>query len=276
MNLDAHQHFWKYNPEEYGWIDDEMSILKKDFLPQDLLPSLQKSDMNGTIAVEARQTLEETRWLLALSDAFDFIRGVVGWVDLRSDDLVNQLQVFTRHPRFCGVRHVIQDEPDDRFMLKEDFLRGIRHLKKYNLVYDVLIFEKHLPYTIELVRQFPDQRFVVDHIAKPLIKDHILQPWEKNIRKLAEFPNVFCKVSGMVTEADWHQWKPADLKSYLDVVFETFAAERIMIGSDWPVCLLCGEYSEVIGVVREYIQSLSQNEIKRVMGDTAMEVYGIE
>jgi len=207
MRIDAHQHFWIYNPEEYSWISDSMKVLRKDFLPADLLPLLKQSGFDGSIAVQARQSREETRWLLELAGEHDFIKGVVGWVDLCSVEAESQLEEFTLYPKLVGVRHVLQDEPDDMFMLQDNFLKGISLLRKFNLVYELLIFPGHLPYAIQLVKKFPDQKFVLDHIAKPLIKDKILTSWKEGIQQLALQPNVSCKLSGMVTEAEWKGWR---------------------------------------------------------------------
>ena len=275
MNIDAHQHFWRYNESEYGWMGPGMETLKRDHLPPDLLPLLQSAGFDGTIAVQARQVLEETRWLLELADQYSFIKGVVGWVDLRSPQLHQQLEPFAAHPKLRGVRHVVHDEPDDQFMLREDFVRGIGLLSEFGLTYDLLLFPKHLPVACELVKRFPHQRFVLDHIAKPLIKDGILEPWATDLRKLAAFPNVFCKVSGMVTEANWQAWEPADFTPYLAVVLDVFGAERVMIGSDWPVCTVAATYEQVISIVADYIRQFSPDQQKRILGENARRFYGI-
>ena len=253
MKIDAHQHFWIYSQQEYAWIDDHMEILKKNYLPQNLLPLLQQNKVAGTIAVQARQSLAETRWLLSLAQTNTFIKAVVGWVDLCAKDLEEQLHEFSQHPKFTGVRHVVQDEPDDHFLMKKKFLRGVEKLERYHLTYDVLIFPRHLPVAIDFVSHFPEQRFVLDHIAKPPIKDRILQPWKNDIRRLASCANVYCKVSGMVTEANWQRWHNEDFYPYLDVVFEAFGPKRIMYGSDWPVCTLAGTYHDVFNLFIEYV-----------------------
>lgn len=276
MNIDAHQHFWRYDPQEYGWIGPEMALLRKDHLPDDLLPTLTSAGIDATVAVQARQTLEETRWLLELADQHDFIKGVVGWVDLRSPQLREQLERFSRHPKFRGVRHVVQDEPDDQFMLREDFIRGLKMLAGFGLAFDILIFPRHLPVAYELVSRFPEQRFVLDHIAKPFIKTGGVAPWDAEMRRLAGFPNVFCKVSGMVTEAGWKAWKPADFRPYLDVIFEAFSPRRIMFGSDWPVCTVAASYAEVLSIVRDYIQPCSSGERALVLGENARTFYRIQ
>jgi L-fuconolactonase len=276
MKIDSHQHFWKYNIRDHSWISPEMKVIKRDFLPADLQNELKKNGFDGSVAVQARQTTEETEWLLHLADHFSFIKGVVGWVDLRSNKLEKQLEAFSMHPRFVGVRHVIQDEPDDNFILSEVFQNGIRVLEKYDLVYDILIFQKHLPQTIEFVKKFPGLTFVLDHIAKPLIKEKVMSPWKEKLTELAKFPNVYCKISGMVTEADWFQWQKGDFVPYLDIVFNTFGTDRVMIGSDWPVCLLAGKYSEIIEIVSSYIANFSEHEKKAVFGENAVKAYRLK
>lgn len=275
MKIDAHQHFWIYNAREYGWMGPGMEILKRDYLPPDLAPLLTSAGIEGTVAVQARQCLEESRWLLELADQYPLIKAVVGWVDLCSPEVDEQLTTFARHPKFRGVRHILHDEPDDRFMLREGFVRGIGCLAKYKLTYDLLLFPRHLLVACELVERFPEQPFVVDHLAKPLIKTHELSPWEADIRRLATFPNVFCKVSGMVTEADWQHWTPADFTPYLDVIFECFGPKRVMAGSDWPVCTLAGNYSQVMRVPADYLGKLSKGEQAAVWGENAKVFYGI-
>ncbi len=275
MRLDAHQHFWRYSPREYPWIGRGMELLRSDFLPADLLPPLQSIGFDGSIAVQARQSIEETIWLLALADQHAFIRGVVGWVDLCDPQLKQQLERFAVHDKFCGVRHVLHDEPDDRFMLREDFRGGIGFLAEFNLAYDLLLFPRHLRPAADLVARFPRQRFVLDHIAKPPIKDGVMEPWGRDIRQLAGFPNVSCKISGMVTEADWHGWKAGDFTPYLDVVFEAFGANRVMIGSDWPVCTVSAPYDRVMSITMDYTGQLSDHEQKMVLGQNASAFYGI-
>jgi L-fuconolactonase len=272
MRIDSHQHFWKYDPIEYPWITDKLAVLKRDYLPDDLVPELKKAGLDGCIAVQARQKLEESRWLLSLADRDPIIRGVVGWVDLRSPQLEEQLAEFSRNSKFRGVRHVVQDEADDQFMLGQDFQNGIAKLKRFNLTYDILIFPKQLPAAIELARKFPEQKFVLDHIAKPFIRDRKITPWDNQIKELARHPNVWCKVSGMVTETKWHEWKNDDFKPYLDVVFKAFGADRLMFGSDWPVCLLSGDYQEVFGLVNSY---LGTAEREKFIGGNAAAFYGI-
>jgi L-fuconolactonase len=273
MRIDAHQHFWQYDREEYGWINDEMAVLRRDFLPADLKPLLAAAGFGGCVAVQARQTLEETRWLLELADRNDFIRGVVGWVDLRSAALPDQLAEFTRHPKFVGVRHIVQAEPDEAFVLRADFQRGIAQLAQYGLAYDILIYPRQLRAAIQFVEAFPEQRFVLDHIAKPLIAQGTIEPWNTHIRALAQFPNVWCKVSGMVTEARWKDWRAEDFRPYLDTVFEAFAARRILIGSDWPVCTVAADYSRALGIVTDYIAQFPRERQDAILGGNCAAFY---
>jgi L-fuconolactonase len=273
MFIDAHQHFWYYNPHDYSWINEQMSVLKRDFLPEDLLPELKQLNFKGSIAVQARQSPEETYWLLQLASEYEFIKGVVGWADLCSTDVEKQLERISRHPKLVGVRHVIHDEPDDRFMAREDFRYGISLLSKYNLTYDLLIFAKHLSLATELAYTFPDQKFVLDHMAKPGIKNQIRSPWDKDIGELAKLPNVYCKLSGMVTEADWKHWKASDFRYYLDVVFDRFGEDRLMIGSDWPVCSIAGDYRQIMPIVIDYLKQFNEEIRMKIMGTNCRKFY---
>ena len=273
MRIDSHQHLWIYNQQDYGWISDELSKIQRNFEPNDLLRELKANQFDGSIAVQARQSLEETEWLLSLADKNDFIKGVVGWVDLRSDKLESQLLTFSKNRKFVGVRHVVQDEPNDQFVLEEDFLDGISLLSKYNLTYDILVFEHQLPASIKMVEKFPQQKFVIDHIAKPRVKESILSPWKENIEIMAQHPNVYCKLSGMITEANWHDWSENDFTKYLDVVFESFGPDRLMFGSDWPVCKLAGTYSDTVNLVEKYTAVLSEKSAQSIMGKNALDFY---
>ena len=273
MRIDAHQHFWTYDPREYDWIDDSMASLRRDFLPADLQPELENNGFQGCVAVQARQSLEETRWLLELAASAPFILGVVGWVDLCSPRLRSQLELFARNPKLVGVRHIAQGEPDDRFLLRPDFLQGIALLEEFNLAYDVLIYSKHLPVATEFVSRFPRQRFVLDHLAKPPIKSRSLHPWEKDIRELAKFPNTSCKLSGLVTEADWKAWTPDHLFPYLDVALDSFGPGRLMFGSDWPVCTVAASYSRVFQSIERYIAKLPAEARDAIFGGNAKEFY---
>jgi L-fuconolactonase len=252
-----------------------MGSLRTDYLPGHLAPLLKAAGIDGTVSVQARQVVEESYWLLEFAEKNPFIKGVVGWVDLRSPKVVEQLEKLIRYPKLRGVRHVIHDEPDDRFMIREDFRRGLSRLKRYKLTYDLLVFPRHLPIACELLKLFPKQPFVLDHIAKPLIKERILEPWRTDLGRLAKFTNVYCKVSGMVTEADWEHWEREDFTPYLDVVFECFGSKRIMIGSDWPVCTLASDYSRVIEIAADYLQKLSRDEQTDVWGENAKRFYGL-
>jgi L-fuconolactonase len=274
--IDSHQHFWRYRPATHGWIDERMGVLKRDFGPADLGPLLVAEGFSRSVAVQAAQTLDETRYLLDLAREHELIAGVVGWVDLRSPDLETQLQEFTAHKKFKGVRHVAQDEPDDRFLVRDDVLNGISALESFGLAYDLLVYPRQLPAAAELVRRFPRQRFVLDHLGKPDVRQGAISPWREQIRDLAGSSNVSCKLSGLVTEASWADWKPEDLWPYLDVAFECFRAERLMIGSDWPVCTLAGDYGRVMGVVKDYLSRRSAAEQHAVLGATAARVYGLE
>ena len=279
MRLDAHQHYWKYSAEQYEWISEEMGALKRDFLPADLRPLLEREGFEGSIAVQARQDVEETEWLLHLAAENEFIKGVVGWVDLCAADVEADLERLTREskqPKLVGVRHVLQGEPDDEFMLRADFKRGIGKLAEHGLTYDLLLYPRHLPVAVRLVREFPEQPFVLDHIAKPLIAEGLVEPWDRDIRELAKFRNVWCKVSGMVTEAKWKGWKAEDFRPYLDVVFEAFGPERVMIGSDWPVCTVSGDYGATMGIVKEYVEQMEPEDREDVLGGNCGLFYKVE
>jgi L-fuconolactonase len=274
IRLDSHQHFWCYNPAQYVWMTEQMRVLRRDYLPADLEPLLDSIGFDGSIAVQARQTIEETEWLLQLADTHHGIKGVVGWVDLCSPNLRQQLERFGRHPKLVGVRHVVQDEPDDQFMLRPEFRRGIGQLREFGLTYDLLLFPRHLPVAAKLVAEFPEQPFVLDHIAKPAIRDGQISPWREDIRQLAQFPNVCCKLSGMVTEANWKQWQPGDFQRYLDVVLDCFGPDRLMIGSDWPVCTLSGDYASTMRIVMEYLDQLTLLARTGVLGENCARFYG--
>lgn len=254
-------------------MTDEMAALKHDFLPQDLKPLLDLAGFDGCVAVQARQSLEETRWLLELAGKNDFIRGVVGWVDLCSPELTAQLEQFAGHAKLVGVRHVVQDEPDDGFMLRPEFRRGIGRLAEFGLAYDVLIYPRQLPAAVKLAAEFPAQPFVLDHIAKPPIAEGKLSPWAAGLQELARLPNVFCKLSGMVTEARWKAWKAEDFRPYLDMVCEAFGAERLMIGSDWPVCTLSADYGATLDLVKGYIRGFPSGAVEGILGGNCARFY---
>ncbi len=278
MRLDAHQHFWRYSTEKYPWIP-EGSALAQEWLPADLAQLQIPLGFDGSIAVQAQQTVAETEWLLSLADQDARIHGVVGWVDLQHDRVEDDIARLSMHPRLVGVRHVVQDEPDDQFMLRPEFQRGIGRLQAFKLRYDILIYPRQLPAALQLVRNFPDQPFVLDHISKPFIRAGTLSPWREQIRELAQHPNVLCKVSGMVTEADPNNWKQDDFVPFLDVVFEAFGTDRLMFGSDWPVCLLAGSYDRVVGLLEDYVGTrnrLDSSEAAGLWGVNAARFYGVQ
>ncbi|KAB7529058.1 amidohydrolase family protein [Flagellimonas olearia] len=273
MKIDSHQHFWRYSPSSHAWIDSTMGVLKKDFLPEDLEPLLQNHELDGCVAVQADQSEAETEFLLKCAEEHPFIKGVVGWLDLCAEDIEEKLQEYSKNPLLKGLRHIVQDEPDDYFMLRPEFLRGISLLEKYGLTYDILIFPKHLSSALELVKLFPNQPFVVDHIAKPKINGKIEPCWEHYMNQLGQQDHVYCKASGMVTEAKWGKWSKSDFIPYLDVVFQSFGADRIMFGSDWPVCLLSAEYKQVNCILTQYLTKYPRESRKQVMGLTAQKFY---
>jgi L-fuconolactonase len=273
--IDAHHHLWRYSAAEYGWIDEEMAKLRRDFLPSDLTAAMATAGIDGTIAVQARQTMEETRWLLDLVDTTDAIRGVVGWAPIAGEEFPGVMEEFDGREKLKGLRHVIQDEKDEHYILREDFNSGIRTMVDSGLVYEILIYERHLEDTIYFVDEHPQQAFVLDHVAKPLIAAGQLEPWATRMRELGRRENVWCKLSGMVTEANWKTWTPESLKPYLDVVVEAFGPGRLMAGSDWPVCLVATEYAQWFEVLRNYFAEFSADEQNRVFGGTAIEVYGL-
>lgn len=275
LRIDSHQHFWKFDPVRDSWITEDMSVIRRDFLPPDLAPNLQQHALDGCIAVQSDQSEKDNDFLLELAEANPFIKGIVGWVDLQAENIEESLDFWCRHKKLKGFRHVLQGETDRALMLKPEFKRGIKALEKHEYTYDILIFPDQIAYATKLAQFFPDQKFVLDHIAKPLIKDHLTEPWGKDIRELAALSNVYCKVSGMVTEADWKTWKNEDFTPYLDTVFEAFGAERLMFGSDWPVCLVAGGYQKMIGIVEEYTSRLTENEQKLFWGGNAERFYSL-
>lgn len=271
MRIDSHQHFWKYTVAEYPWIG-QGTPLQRDWLPTDLAREAAKVHIDGSVAVQARQAVEESRWLLKLAEESVLIKGVVGWVDLQSDKVEDELALLAKHKKFAGIRHVVQSESAD-FMLKPEFLRGLGKLKQFNLAYDLLLFPKHLPSAVKVVQQLPEQRFVLDHIAKPMIRAGLMQPWKDDFKELAKHPNVLCKISGLVTEAKLQGWRKEDFRPYLDVVFESFGEDRLMFGSDWPVCLLAGSYEDVHGLAADYFNQFSAEARKKFFGENAAKFY---
>ena len=272
MTIDAHQHFWRFEPARYGWIDDSMAALQHDFLPADLEAVMRAEGVDGTIAVQARQDEDETGWLIELANERPFVKGVVGWVDLRADDVDRRLERVGHEPCLVGIRHVVQAEPDG-FLDGARFRRGIAALERLDLVYDILIYARQLPEATRFAAAFPGQRFVLDHLGKPDIRGGAFAPWRRDIMALAALPHVCCKLSGLVTEADWRTWTPAQLRPYLDTALEAFGAPRLMFGSDWPVCTVAASYAEVVALVRDAIGEYSAEERARILGRTAADVY---
>ena len=273
--IDSHHHLWRYNDAEFDWIDDRMKCLQRDFLPSDLEALLTPQSIDGTVVVQARQSLEETNWLLRVAAECATIRGVVGWAPVSGTSFEKELERLASNLALKGLRHVIQAEPDENYILREDFNRGISVLTKIGLVFDILILERHLPQAIDFVDRHPNQLFVLDHIGKPAIMEKTYDPWQSNIARLAERENVYCKVSGMVTEASWATWKEDDLTPYWDCVLHAFTPGRLMFGSDWPVCLVASSYEKWFEVARGWIRHLSATEQERILGGTAIEVYGL-
>ena len=275
MKIDAHQHFWNYHPTRDAWITDDMKVIQRDFLPVDLEPLLRKNGIDGCVAVQADQSEDETIFLLEHAEKNDFIKGVVGWIDLRSESVQSRLGKFARFRKLKGFRHVVQAEPDDQFLLGEAFCRGIALLGNYRFTYDVLIKPHQLQAAIRFVEKFPNQLFVIDHLAKPFIKDKILGDWKKEIQQIGQFENVCCKISGMITEADWKNWKTIDFRPYIDQVLGSFGTDRVMFGSDWPVCLVAGSYDQVCEVVDKNTSHLSQHEKRSLWGLNAQKFYDL-
>jgi len=276
MRIDSHQHFWEFDAVRDAWITDEMSVLRRNFLPPDLSPELAAGAMDACVAVQADSSEEETEFLLALAARYPFIAGVVGWVDLRSPGAARRLEHYSQFEKFRGVRHIVQAEPDDQFLLRQDFCRGIAALGQFGFTYDILIYPRQLPAAVRFAERFPDQPIVVDHLAKPLIRAGEIADWERRMRALAAHPRVFCKLSGMVTEADWRGWKPADFAPYLDVVYDAFGPERLMFGSDWPVCLLAASYRQVRELAASYVRAHGPAAEAAIFGGNAVRFYGLK
>jgi L-fuconolactonase len=271
--IDAHQHFWQFDPVRDAWISDDMAAIQRDFLPEDLAPVLQEHGLDGCVAVQASQSEAETDWLLELAARHDFIKGVVGWVDLRAENIHERLAHYSHFEKLKGFRHVLQGETDRALMLRPEFRRGVAALYQHGFTYDLLVLPDQLGFAAELAEAFSTQPFVLDHLAKPLIKTGELEPWRRDIQALAAHENVMCKVSGMVTEADWQHWRPADFWPYLNVVFEAFGPNRVMFGSDWPVCNVAGGYGRMHALVADYVAQLAPGEQARFWGDTATAFY---
>lgn len=274
IKIDAHQHFWQFDPIRDAWIDDTMTLIRRDFMPQDLQPILIDNGIDGCVAVQADQSEKETEFLLNIATKYDFVKGVVGWVDLKADNIGERLAHYTQHPYFKGVRHIAQAEADD-FLLQKKVLRGISHLNKYNLTYDILVYAQQLPAAIELARLFPSQKFVLDHIGKPKISEGVSNHWKIHIEQLAALPNVYCKLSGMVTETAHFSWKSEEFNPFLEIVLSAFGVDRVLYGSDWPVCLLAASYMEQLAIINNYIATLSKDEQAKIMGSNAVSFYNL-
>ena len=275
MVIDSHQHFWKYEPVKHSWIDDDMSVIRRDFSPSDLAKVYQENSIDGCVAVQADQTLEETDFLIDLASINNFIKGIVGWVDLRAENIENVLEKYSTDKIVKGFRHVVQVEADHNFLLRPNFTRGISLLEKHNFTYDILVFPHQLGSVLEFVKKFPHQKFVIDHIAKPYIKDGYFEGWATMMTAIGKHENVSCKMSGMVTEADFNIWTPEQIHPYMDTVLEAFGSKRILFGSDWPVCLVAGNYSKIKKLTTDFISQLSQIEQNSIMGNNAIEFYNL-
>jgi L-fucono-1,5-lactonase len=278
LTVDAHQHFWQLSrPFNYGWLDDPaLAKIRRDYLPEDLEPLIRAAGVDRSIFVQTQHDLEENRWVLGLANRHPFLAGVVGWVDLGSEDCERQLLEFREHPRFVGVRHVVQDEPDDDFLIREPTLRGLGVLERLGVPFDLLLYVKHLRHVPTLARALPDLPMVIDHLAKPRIKEHLTEDWLPAFREAASFPNVSCKLSGMVTEADWGRWSPGDFRPYVQSALESFGPDRLMFGSDWPVCELAANYGQVRQALEDALGPISATEHSAIFGGTATRFYGLQ
>jgi L-fuconolactonase len=275
MNIDAHQHFWQFDAIRDAWITDDMQVIRRNFLPEDLKLVLEQNQIDGCVAVQAAQESAETDFLVQLATEHDFIKGVVGWTDLQAPDLAEKLAEYKKEPKLRGFRHVLQAEPDAAFMLRPAFVAGVKALRDYGFTYDILIYPQHLPTAVKLVQQCGDQPFVLDHLAKPYIREGKLEPWEKDLTALASQENVYCKISGMITEAGWNTWTYEQLVPYLDIAFAAFGPDRLMFGSDWPVCLVAGDYRQVKQVLEKYLEDFSPSERDKIWGGNATRFYAL-
>lgn len=276
MRIDAHQHFWKFDPIRDSWINDQMSVIQKDFLPHDLYPILVNNGIDGCVTVQSDQSEKENTFQLSNAEKYDFIKGVVGWVDLVAKNVEERLEYYSQFKKLKGFRHILQSERQRDFMLRLDFMYGIGLLKKYSFTYDILILPDQLKYVYQFITTFPDQPFVIDHIAKPYIKDQKTGDWKKEMFILGSSENVFCKISGMVTEADWKTWQKEDFTPYLDVVVDAFGTDRILFGSDWPVCQVAASYEQTIGIVENYFASFTEDEKANIFGKNAIKFYKLD
>ena len=275
MRIDSHQHYWFYHPVKDAWITDEMNVIKRDFSPGDVWPLMQKNNIDGCIAVQADQSENETKYLLSLAEEHPFIKAVVGWVDLRSPVIADRLEYFSRFRLLKGFRHIVQAEKEVDFLLREDFCNGIKYLSRYNYTYDVLIHPRHLKYALQFVERFPGQKFVIDHFAKPFIKHKATEPWLSDLSKFSAYPNVYCKMAGLVTEADWVNWKKEDFVAYFEAVLNIFSADRIIFGTDWPVCLTGQSYDQVCELTQYLAGGLSATDQLKIWGGNAEAFYDL-
>jgi L-fuconolactonase len=273
--IDSHQHFWKFDPVRDSWIDERMAVIRRDFMPEDIEPLLSARGIDGCVSVQADQSEEENTFLLAHADQHDFIKGVVGWVDLQAPDIHERLRYYSQFKKMKGFRHILQGEKQRDFMLRPEFKRGISALRSFGYTYDILIYADQLKFMEKFIEAFPDQPFVIDHLAKPYIRDKKIDEWKKDMMSICKYDNVFCKVSGMITEADWQHWKNEDFKPYLDVIIEGFGMSRLMYGSDWPVCLVAGSYAKTSNVVKEFFSTFTANEQAAFFGGNAIRFYNL-
>ncbi|WP_266202390.1 amidohydrolase family protein [Pontibacter kalidii] len=275
LKIDAHQHFWKYNPWRESWITDDMAVIQRDFMPEDLQPLLHQNGFDGCVLVQSSQPEEENVFLLEQAQKYDFVKGVVGWVDFLAEDVEEKLAYYKQFEKLKGFRYILQGNPDPAIMLRPEFLRGVGKLAKYGYTYDVLIYPNQLDYSREFVAAFPDQPFVIDHLAKPDIQNQSIADWRQSMKAFGKYENVCCKVSGMVTEADWQHWKKEDFRPYLDTIVETFGTSRLLFGSDWPVCLVAASYAEMLGIVEDYFSAFSEEEQAAIFGGNAATFYNL-
>ena len=276
MKIDAHQHFWQYDKIKHSWITPQMKAIQHDFMPNNLINLLKNNGIDGTIAVQVDQTEDETAYLLKLANEHSFIKGVVGWVDFQDENIDQRLEYFSNFPKLKGFRHIVQAENDPNFLLRPQFLEGISKLEKYNFTYDILIYENQIENTIHFVRQFPNQKFILDHIGKPKIGKGLLKPWASNMIELGKYKNVYCKLSGLVTENDWNLWTEDDFIPYFETVFEAFDTNRLVFGSDWPVCMLAASYEQTLSILENNINGFSDQEKSKIWGENAIRFYNLQ
>ena len=274
MVIDAHVHFWKFDKKRDAWITDDMKVLQQDYLPEHLATTLKRNGVDGVVAVQASQEEVETRFLAELANTHPIIKGVVGWIDLQADNIAERLEHFTQYASIRGYRHVVQAEPDD-FLLRPNFQRGVRALKPYNYTYDVLIYHNQLRPAVEFVSKFPDQKLIIDHCAKPDIRHKKIDEWKVLMKEIAQQPQIYCKLSGLFTEAAWKTWSAAEFYPYLDVVFEAFGTDRLVFGSDWPVMLVSGIYAQWKSLLEKYMENFEAEEREKVFGLNAEAFYNL-